>query len=60
VLRALVSQGRATTRDGDHAGLRRLVTLPNAVLWQVLNYWRVAQLPGTLAAPDKSVLGLAR
>ena len=29
--------GRATTRD---AGLRRLVTLPNPVLWRVLNYWR--------------------
>ena len=28
---------RATTRD---VGLRRLVTLPNPVLWRVLNYWR--------------------
>ena len=37
VLRALVVRGRATTRD---AGLRRLVTLPNPVLWRVLNYWR--------------------
>ena len=37
VLRALVVRDRATTRD---AGLRRLVTLPNPVLWRVLNYWR--------------------
>ena len=37
VLRALVVRGRAKTRD---AGLRRLVTLPNPVLWRVLNYWR--------------------
>ena len=37
VLRALVVRGRATTRD---VGLRRLVTLPNPVLWRVLNYWR--------------------
>ena len=37
VLRALVIRGRAKTRD---AGLRRLVTLPNPVLWRVLNYWR--------------------
>ena len=36
VLRALVVRGRATTRD---VGLRRLVTLPNPVLWRVLNYW---------------------
>ena len=37
VLRALVVRGRAKTRD---VGLRRLVTLPNPVLWRVLNYWR--------------------
>ena len=37
VLRALVVRDRATTRD---VGLRRLVTLPNPVLWRVLNYWR--------------------
>ena len=37
VLRALVVRGRAKTRD---ANLRRLVTLPNPVLWRVLNYWR--------------------
>ena len=33
----VVVRDRATTRD---VGLRRLVTLPNPVLWRVLNYWR--------------------
>lgn len=41
VLRALVLRGRATTRGG--AGLRHHITLPNELLWRVLNYWRVAQ-----------------
>ena len=41
VLRARVVRGRATTR-GD-AGLRHHITLPNELLWQVLNYWHATQ-----------------
>ena len=40
VLRALVVRDRATTRD---ATLRRLVTLPDVVLWRVLSFWRATE-----------------
>ena len=40
VLRALVVRDRASTRDGT---LRRLVTLPDVVLWRVLSYWRATE-----------------
>ena len=40
VLRALVVRDRATTRD---VTLRRLVTLPDVVLWRVLSYWRATE-----------------
>ena len=40
VLRALVVRNRATTCD---VILRRLVTLPDVVLWRVLSYWRATE-----------------
>ena len=40
VLRALVVRDRATTRD---VVLRRLVTLPDVVLWRVLSFWRATE-----------------
>ena len=40
VLRALVVRDRATTCD---VILRRLVTLPDVVLWRVLSYWRATE-----------------
>ena len=40
VLRALVVRDRATTRD---VTLRRLVTLPDVVLWRVLGFWRATE-----------------
>ena len=40
VLRALVVRDRATTRD---VTLRRLVTLPDVVLWRVLSFWRATE-----------------
>ena len=40
VLRALVVRNRAATRD---VVLRRLVTLPDVVLWRVLSFWRATE-----------------
>ena len=36
----IVVRDRATTRD---VLLRRLVTLPDVVLWRVLSYWRATE-----------------